>query len=297
MLSTITTTTVRQKFANYDVVIPLSMAGVLIAVIIACVILILVIFTKRLHTVTHLLICNSSISSIFYCIIQCVNYIFLVLIPAETNDSTCRWRGFFGYMAVAAVVYSYLAQAISRFFISILSTKYRWAMSFKAHISLILIQWFIVLLIPLPALVTKDIYYRPFSLCWVPKKYTLHITYTVVAYYLIPAALIFIIYIYIYFRIKRRRNSIFTIRPTARTHRDLEVLYNIMILFAIYTFGAIPTILYLSTGIQFLYDMGIISVSFTVAIEKIATLILDRDMRNMIKFYLHRSMTQIRPIS
>jgi hypothetical protein len=68
-------------------------------------------------------------------------------------------------------------------------------------------------------------------------------------------------------------------------------------LLAIYTLGAIPTILYLLTGIEFLYAMGIISVSLTVAAEKIVTLMLDRDIRNLIKFYFHRSMTQIRPIS
>jgi len=262
----------------------------------AFIILFLVIRTKRLHTVTHLLICNSSISSIIFCIVQCVNYIFLVLIPWETNDMPCRWRGFFGYMAVAGVVYSYLSQAISRFFVSILSVKYRWAISFKTHLILILIQWIIVSLIPSPSLLTEDIYYRPYSLCWVPKEYTLHIIYTVVAYYLIPAILIFVIYIYIYFHVKHRRPSMFVMTIRRRSNRDLEVLCNIMILFAIYTFGAIPTILYLLTNIHLFYEIGIVFVSFTVGIEKIFTLILDRDLRNLIKLYFHRSMTQIRPI-
>lgn len=291
-----TTTEQTEKFANYHIIIPLSMTGVLIAVIIASIILILVITTKRLHTVTHLLICNSSISSIFFCIVQCVNYIFLVFVPSETDDLPCRWRGYFGYMAVAAVVYSYLAQAISRFFVSILSRKYHWATSFKTHIILILIQWIIVSLIPSPSLLTEDIYYRPYALCWVPKEYTLHVIYTVVAYYLIPAILMFVIYIYIYFHVKHRRHSVFVITTRRRSNRDLEVLCNIMILFAIYTFGAIPTILYLLTNIHLLYEIGIISVSFTVGIEKIFTLILDRDLRNMIKIYFRRSMAQIRPI-
>jgi hypothetical protein len=280
----LTTTRDAGRLASYGIIIPLSMASVLVAVTIACAILVLVIFTKRLHTVTHLLICNASIASIFYCIVQCINYVFLALIPEETNDSPCRWRGF-------------LAQAVSRFLISILTFRYQWATSFRTHIILILVQWIIVSLVPLPALLTDDIFYRPRSLCWVPKKYTLHITYTVVAYYLIPAILIFIIYISIYFRVKRRRNSVFVTTRRRRSNRDLEVLYNIMILFAIYTLGAIPTILYLLTGIEFLYAMGIISVSLTVAAEKIVTLMLDRDIRNLIKFYFHRSMTQIRPIS
>jgi hypothetical protein len=291
-----TTTEEEENFARYHIIIPLSMFGSLVAVIIACMILVLVVRTKRLHTVTHLLICNTSISSIFYCIVQCVNYIFLLFIPWETNDLPCRWRGFFGYMAVAAVVFSYLSQAISRLFISILSAKYRWAISFKTHIILILIQWIIVSVIPSPSLLTEHIYYRPYTLCWVPKEYTLHIIYTVVAYYLIPAVLIFVIYIYIYIRIKHRRHSVFVMTTSRRSNRDLEVLCNIMILFAIYTLGAMPTILYLLTNIHLFYEIGIIFVSFTVATEKMFTLILDRDMRNMIKLYFRRLMAQIRSV-
>lgn len=282
--------------ANYRVIIPLSMAAALIAVGIACTILASVIFTKRLHSVTHLLICNSSIASIFFCIVQCVNYSFLSLITWETTNLSCRWRGFFGYMAVAAVVYSYLAQAVSRFLLAILATQYRWAASVRTHIILILIQWLIVSLVPTPAIVTEDIYHRPFSLCWVPREFTLHIVYTVVAYYLVPAISIFTIYMSIYCRVKRRRNSFFITRSRGRPNRDLEVLYNIMVLFAIYTLGAIPTILYLLTEIQFLYELGIISVSFTVAVEKIATVFLDRDMRTLIRLYFRRSMTQVSPM-
>ncbi|CAF2623354.1 unnamed protein product [Rotaria sp. Silwood2] len=70
-----------------------------------------------------------------------------------------------------------------------------------------------------------------------------------------------------------------------------------MILFVIYTLGAIPTIRYILTNIRFLCGMGIVTVSFTVAIEKIATLMLDRDIRNIIKLYFRRSVIQIRPIS
>ncbi|CAF2461254.1 unnamed protein product [Rotaria sp. Silwood2] len=292
-----TTTDALEELKSYQIIIPVSMVGVLIAFIVACLILILIICIKRLHTVTHLLICNTSISSIFYCIVQCVNYAVLLFIRWDINDSSCRWRGFFGYMAVVAVVYSYLTQATSRLFFSILSTRYPWITSFKTHIILIFIQWIIVLLIPLPALLTDDIHHRPFTLCWVPRKFTLHIIYTAVAYYLIPAILIFATHIYIYICIKHPRYRMFIVATRRRSNRDLEVLRNIMILFAIYTLGATPTILYLLTNIRFLYGMGIVTVSFTVAIEKIVTIILDRDMRNIIKLYFRRSMVQIRPIS
>lgn len=281
--------------ANYRLFIPLSLTCILIAIIISCIILALVIFVKRLHTVTYLLIGNGSIASIFYCIIQSINYIYLVFIPWETSDLSCRWRGFFGYMAMAAIIYSFLAQAISRFFISVLSFKYQWASTLKSHLILILILWIIVILLPLPALLTEDIQHRPFSLCWVPGEYPLHLAYTIVAYYLIPAGLIFIIYISIYLRIKRRKNRIFILTNNSRSNRDLEVFYNIIILFIIYIFGALPSIVYILTRIEAFYTIGIISVSLAVAIEKFVTIIIDRDLRKIFIQYIHRSTTQVEP--
>ena len=81
------------------------------------------------------------------------------------------------------------------------------------------------------------------------------------------------------------------------TTRDDEVLRNIMILFFIYTVGALPMILFLLTDISLLYGIGIVCVSFTVAIEKTVTLILDRDIKNTIKTYFRRSMVRVRSIS
>lgn len=282
---------------TYQAIIPLSMCGVLIAFMVACFVLALVIRIKRLHTVSHLLICNTSISSIFYCIVNCVNYMYLLFVTWETSDLTCRWRGYFGYMAFAAVIYSYLAQAISRFFIAMLSIRYPWITSFRVHITLILIQWIIVLLVPLPAILTNHIIHRPSSLCWVPRKYTLHLIYMILAYYIIPAMLISVVHMYIYLSVKYPRYQTFILSRTRRAKRDLEILFNIMILFAIYTLGAIPMVIFVLTNIEFLYAMGIVSASFTVAIEKLATLVLDRDIRNIIRNYFRRSLIQIRPIS
>jgi len=293
--TTLTTDILPSSVVNYYVIIPLSLICILVAIIIACIILSLVIFIKRLHTVTHLLICNGSIASIFYCIVQSINYIYLAFIPGEINDFSCRLRGFFSYMSISAIMHSYLAQAISRYFISVLSNKYQWATSFKTHIILIFIQWSIATIIPLPALLTEDIYHRPHTLCWVPKEYTLHVTYTIIAYYLIPTVFIFVIYIGIYLRVKRHRNSVFITIRGRRSNRDLELLYNIMILFALYIFGALPIILFILTKIDLFYTIGIISVSLALAIEKGVTLVVDRDIRNIIKKCLRQSIAKVRP--
>ena len=195
----------------YHIIIPVSFICILLAISFACLTLILIFCIQRLHTVTHLLVCNGAIASIFYCIVQSVNYSFLAFLPWKTSDISCRWRGYFSYMTVVAIVYSYLAQAISRFLILILSSKYRWVASFRTHRILLLINWILVVCLPLPSLLTDDIYFRPTSLCWVPKEHTLHLAYIIIVDYLIPTLLLIVIYIYIYCRVKRRKIEVFII--------------------------------------------------------------------------------------
>lgn len=76
---------------------------------------------------------------------------------------SCRYRAYFGYMSIASVIYSYFIQALSRLFFSIFHTNHRWIFSFKIHYIMILIQWIFVLVILLPALITKDIIYLLFN--------------------------------------------------------------------------------------------------------------------------------------
>ncbi len=238
---------------NFKVIAPMAMSFALIAIVISSVILILILLTKKLHTITHLLICNTCVSTIFYCIVQCNNYIYLLFITWDTSDMSCRWRAYFAYMTISAFSYSYLLQAISRLFFSLLSTRYRWLISFKTHVVLILIKWMIVLVLPLPAIITKDIYFRPGLLCWVPMKSFLHVTYTFLAYDLIPIVLVITIYITIYVKIRRSENNACKQqKPSRRQNRDFEVLRNIMILFGIYILCGFPSLLFFFTRIHLL---------------------------------------------
>lgn len=269
---------------QYYIVCSLSAGFGLMAVVISVFIVIIIGLTKpRLHTVRHLLICNTCIASIFYCTIQTINYIFLIFLPWQTSDVSCRLRGYFSYMSISAATYSYLVQAISRLFFSAFATKYPRMTTFKVHYVLILIHWIVITIIPLPAIITKDIYFRPGLLCWVPFNHTLHVGYTFFAYYFAPIFSIIIIYIYIYQRIKRVRQQADVILNTTNNKRDLEVLRNIVILLGIYISGAIPTLLYLLSSINIFYLIGIVSISLAVSIEKLCTVLLDREIRLVVK--------------
>ncbi|CAF1490728.1 unnamed protein product [Adineta steineri] len=133
---------------------------------------------------------------------------------------------------------------------------------------MIVIQWIFVILITLPTLLTKDIYFCPTFLCWVPKEGLFHVTYTLFAYYLIPIVLIVIIYINIYYRVKQIEKSFEKTIRKIQQNRTLEILRNILILISIYACGAIPTIIYIITKIEIFYSIGIISLPLFYLIDK-----------------------------
>lgn len=286
----------KRSSANYQLIIPISLCFSLISVIISFGILFLIYLTKRLHTIAHLLICNTCISSIFYCLIQGINYIYLIFLTSNTSDVSCRYRAYFGYMSIASVIYSYCIQALSRYLFSIFQTNHRWIITFKIHFLIIFLQWIIVLLIPLPALLTKDIYFRPTFLCWVPKEKLLHAIYTLFVYYLIPITLIIIIYINIYYRVKSIDQTKSESLKIIKQKRNLEILRNICLFIGIYTCGGIPTLIYITTGIEIFYSISIIFLSLTLTIERICIIIFDREIRIIIRNYFCKTKTTITPI-
>lgn len=281
---------------NYEIACSFSAAFAITAVTISFTILILVWKSKpRLHTLRHLLICNTCVASILYCLVQSINYIFLLFLPDQTSDVGCRWRGYFSYVTIAGVAYSFLIQAISRLFISTFSAKHRWLTTFKVHYFLIGIQWCIAICSPLSAVITQDIHFRPGALCWVPLKKILHAIYTYFAFYIIPLVPIFIIYAYIYYRVRQSKKRATTlIRTINNEKRDLELLRNIVILLVIYLAGGIPTLLFLFTNSRTLYLTGISTISLAVCIEKVSTVLLDRDIREVLK-NLRRKTTAVIP--
>ncbi len=96
----------------------------------------------------------------------------------------------------------YGIQVIPQLFSTVLSIEYRWLISLETHLSVIFIKWMIILVISLPAIVTNGIYFRESFFSWVPKKYMLHIDYTIIVYYLIPIVLTIVMYHYIYVRLR-----------------------------------------------------------------------------------------------
>ena len=266
----------------------LSTFFIVLALIIGIFSMTVILRTKpRLHTCRHLLIWNSSFALTFYCTVQLNNYIFLLFLPWKTSDISCRWRGYFTYMSIVAVSYSYFIQTISRFFFAVLTTKYPILITFRSHYLLLGFNWLAVILIPLPAIVTEDIRFVPNSLCWVPFSAILHVLFTVAVHYLIPLSLAVIMYAYIYCRVKRQRQDIrMSMNANISNRLELELLRNILVLLGIFLLGGTPTILFLISSMKFFYLMAFVTLSFCAAFVQLCTILLDRDLRNVVRSLL-----------
>ncbi|CAF1282717.1 unnamed protein product [Adineta ricciae] len=273
------------------------MAFSVTAILVAFYLLILIIFKKELHTVNRLLTCNTCLASILYCVVQFIDYIYLLIITWDTSDQSCRWRAYFSYMSLNAIIYSYVLQIISRFFFINLYEKYRWLVSLKSHIYLILFGWITILALPLPSLITKDVYFRPNELCWVLSDHVLHSYYINIAYYIIPILLIIIFSILIMKRIYSYRKTATIIRNKKKRDRDSEIFRNIIIPFGIYFLGGIPYMIDQFIDCPFCYSVGVVTVTFVVNLEKLFIIYLDRDIRNIIKNYFYQTQTPVIPIT
>ncbi|CAF1260033.1 unnamed protein product [Adineta ricciae] len=268
---------------DYRIVALISLIFVIIAVTISTFILILVWITKpRLHTINHLLMCNTAFATIFYCVTMKINFAYVLFGQWNISDVSCRFRAYFAYSGVAAVIYSYLIQAISRFFFSVLSAKYRRLTSFKTHYILIVCQWIVVFLLTSPSVLTNDIHFVPNVFCWVPLEHMIHIAYTVFAYYISPIMPVVIIYVYIYVQVRKTRvNATATSQNSQK--RDLDLLRRVVILLGIYLTGGIPTLLFMLTSVRLIYMINLVSPSVCVCIEKLCTILLDREIYQVIR--------------
>ncbi|CAF1585967.1 unnamed protein product [Adineta ricciae] len=195
-----------------------------------------------------------------------------------------------------ACVYCYLLQVLSRFIYIIFSSDHRRLSSLKIHWCAIGIVWIVIFALPLPALLTNDIYFREGFLCWVPKRAMLHTIYIVIAYYTLPTVLIIVIYVIVNVRMHSTSNEASAIGRRTRRVRHLEIFRNIMISFSIYFLGGVPYMLFMITNVELLYTMGVISVTVAITTEKLCAIYIHREIRAAVKKTICQRRIQVMPL-
>ena len=277
-----------------------SFLSIIISSVVCLIVLISTYVTPNLHTPTNLLICNTCLSSVCYAMISTVNSL-IFYIQLVSSDWSCRIRGYLTYVCLNLVIYSYTIQAISRLFWTVLYRR-RYLLTFKCHIYMITIQISLAFLLPFTGLVTNDIVYRPFKICGVSMKNRIHAFYLLSVIYIIPLLSVLILYKIIYRHVIRATVNLQ--QSAQRAKRDRELARNILILYSIFLFGGFPTIIYIIVSNQMNPAPGIflllaeIAPSISVDVERIVTVILNKDIRKVLKQRcLARFSTPVEPIA
>ncbi|UJR19766.1 hypothetical protein I4U23_022900 [Adineta vaga] len=215
-------------------------ASFLIVLSVSIVIFHLTLTVQKLKTFSNLLICNTCVISLFYSFTIFLQIFMVVITPIRPNgkDSRlfCIIRAYLTAVSTTLLSSSFLLQALSRLFYSVLYSYHRYLLTWNFHYLLIVIQWCVGFLTPMTILLkNKDVIYRPSIFCTIDLNHTLHLYYLYSTEYLIPASSIILIYITIVYRVNYYSS------PSKPRHsspvREVKLLNNILIFVAIFTFG------------------------------------------------------------
>lgn len=142
---------------------------------------------------------------------------------------------------MAGESYSYVIQAISRYFATVLSITYSWSTKFQTHYILLGIKWCLVFVTTAPIILTDVIRYRPGKPCMILIQRSYYFAYVTIIYYCIPVIIMYMIYIRIFYQVKQTKQRARTLRNSEyRQKRDFELLRNIVILTTVYLGTGLP---------------------------------------------------------
>ena len=261
----------------------------LIVLIISIVIFHLTLTVKRLKTLSNLLICNTCFISLLYLLTTFLQ-IFMVSFTqfhpiGKDTRLFCIIRAYLASVSTTLLTSSFLLQALSRLFYSVFHIHRRRLLTWKFHYLLIVIQWIIGFLTPITILIKhKDVIYRSGVFCTIELNHTFHLYYLYSTEYILPVLAILLIYIIIIYRLNYYSS------PSKQRHsnpmREAKLLHNILIFVAIFTFGGLPSVIYICLlapkrilSIHF-FILTLITIPLAIAMEKISVLLLHTPFRN-----------------
>jgi hypothetical protein len=197
-MSLVNNTTTTANFESWFIVVSIStITSLVLAILLAIIFLIIVIFNKTCQTMSIMLISNSCMAEIVY---GC-NMLGIAVSTFENDrkqrvfqDALCTFRDYFGYVGTALLLYSFTLQAIYRYIIIVYPTRISWQ-SVRVQCMLICFFWIFSITSLLPWLITGvSTYNVENQACILPFRLSVPIIYNVLLVYIIPVFIIILIY-------------------------------------------------------------------------------------------------------
>ncbi len=243
------------------------------------------------RSITNLLTVNSCITFLVFVTTLSIQIPYLFQINEKENNDRyttyCRITAYlFSFFCVTKIL-SYLIQAISRYFITILY-KHEKLLTYRVNVIMIILNWIVGLIIASGFLASPVAFqYEPESrLCLLTTK-VFHTSFTLmIIAFAIPTSVIIILYVLILRHITAANH----VQPSTVTRgnnkRNLKVFQNILMHLAIVIIGGTPFILSIIinkiTKMPWpFYSIGILFIALSAAIESVTIFVTNKDVKTI----------------
>ena len=243
----------------------------------------------QFRSLNNLFACNSSASLFFYAIAIAIQIPFIFHTDEQQNNFTvCKIRAFIYVYACAVKCYSYLIQAISRWFITV-HYRHRTLLEFRTNILMIVASWILALITTACLLISPKAYqYEPeCRLCVLTSKVFLTSFVPSMIIFFIPACTIVVLYGVILCHTAHVHH----VHPHGFTRitnkRNVQVYRNIFILIGIVLTGGIPySLSVIWNGIArsppIMYPIAVIFIGIGAAMESLAIFLSNHQVKKLL---------------
>ena len=252
---------------------------------------------SRCRTIANLLTCNSCVTLLYQALATMIEIAFVHLDIDAANSHNpptifCRIRAFLYLSSCSTITYSYLIQAISRYFITVVY-RYRFLLTFRTNWILIVISWILSILIAASMFSSPSAYqYEPESrMCLLTSKAFTSSFVSMTFAFCIPLQIIVLLYALILRRATRQQRTSSTL-VALRLRRNLKVFQNILIFVSIMTLGGTP--FFLSVVINRIhripwpwYSLSILFISLSCALESVALFFTNFQVKRLVCARMH----------
>ena len=238
----------------YKINFIVSIVASIIGLFFGCLTIVVIIVNRLHHTVSNLLMCNSTLAVMCYTIMILISTIYGLGDDWLHYQPACVFTAYFLAISCTAICYSYTIQAISRLFF-VVFYKHKYLQTYRVHWVMIILSWissagtlFVTFLINNNIAALQE----GFHFCAVAVYMFVPLIYGMISAYLIPFVIITVIYgiILNHARQSTRRVVAFTSQSTTKVvtshnamlnmKRELRLMRNMFILLSFFTCAGMP---------------------------------------------------------
>ena len=246
----------------------------------------------KFRSVANLLTCNSSAALLFYAISISIQIPLIAqanpLVWYGANSIICRFFAFLVVCATSVKTYSYMVQAVTQYFITILHQR-RSLQTLRSTWSMIITSWLVSVVIAVGLLISPTAYqYEPEShMCILTTKDTLSCSMAIVVIFLVALSTVIVLYGIILYRTIQHSRQHPMGAKALQIKRNIKVFKRVLLFTNVLIVSGTPYVLSVilnAAGVRLwpLYSIAVLFISFGAAVESMAVLLLNDQMRKIL---------------